>query len=314
MATFSQWNRTQPLRAVTWLCGPEPALVREVLAVYRAACPADCQVVLWAGAGPDSGVWDVVLTDPLPEFPRLVTVHGAQRLKDFSPLTALLEGAGPDGPRVVFVSAEDDFTTDSGELVPHLAAVKASKHGQLIRCCPPARPADLAALVASWWPDCGPALAWQLLQDCGGSLSQAAEACGKAVRAGLAPGRETAAAVCEAEPGAEFADALIAGDKAAAMAAAQRAGHAETGAGLGLLASRLSHLAALAEAIRGGARSYELAQKAQVNRWLAGRLAPYAPSYDAARVARARELLARAESAHRGGAGAGVAQLVVAGW
>jgi len=312
MATYSQWARTRTLKPVTWMCGDEPALIRLVLGAYRAATPSDCQFVLFAG-GPESDLWDALLADSLPEFPRLTVVYGAEKLKNLGPVSALLAEASADGPRVVFVSAAADFAK-AGEEPEHLAAIKKSRQGQLIRCCAPSKPEDQVILVASWWPGLTRNQAWTVLRRCGGSLTLAAEACDKAVRARLAPAEASITAVCEAEPGAAFADALVKGDKAAAMAAAQQAGPGDTGYGLAVLLTKVGQLGAICAAQKAGAGPRDLAARTGLGRWIVSQLAPYAAPYDAGRVTRCRELLAMAESRHRTGAAAGVAQAVVACW
>lgn len=312
MATYSQWAKTKTLKPVTWLCGDEPALIRLVLAAYRTATPADCQFVLFAGE-PESDLWDALLSDSLPEFSRLTVVYGAEQLKNLVLVSALLAEATADGPRVVFVSADADFARP-GEEPPHLAAIKKSRHGQLLRCCAPSRSEDQVALIASWWPGLTRNQAWKVLRRCGGSLTLAAEACGKAVRAGLGPSETSIPVVCEAEPGAAFADALVKGDKTAAMAAARLAGPGETGYGLAVLATKLGQLGAICAAQKAGAGPRDLAARVGLGRWIVSQLAPYAVKYDGDRVARCRELLAMAESRHRTGAAAGVAQAVVACW
>jgi hypothetical protein len=99
------------------------------------------------------------------------------------------------------------------------------------------------------------------------------------------------------------------------MAAAQLAGPAETGAGIGLLVSRLSMLAAINYAQRQGAALADLPRQVPwIDRWLLSQLAPHAASYDHARVRRRRELLAMAEHFWRGGAADGVAEAVISLW
>lgn len=313
MATYSQWAKTKVLKSVTWLCGDEPALSRLVLDAYRGATPADCRFALFAG-GPEPDLWDALLADSLPEFPRLTVVHGAERLKNLTPVSALLAEAAADGPRVVFVSADADFAKSGEKTAPALAAIQKSRHGQLLRCCAPSRSEDQVALVASWWPGLTRNQAWTVLRRCGGGLTLAAEACDKAVRAGLGPSETALAVVCEAEPGAAFADALVKGDKTAAMAAACQAGPGETGYGLAVLTTKLGQLGAICAAQKAGAGPRDLAARSGLGRWAVSQLAPYAVKYDGDRVARCRELLAVAESWHRTGAAAGVAQAVVACW
>src|SRR6516165_7844027 len=39
MATYTVWARKRPVRPIAWLCGPEWALVRDVLSAYDAVAP-----------------------------------------------------------------------------------------------------------------------------------------------------------------------------------------------------------------------------------------------------------------------------------
>jgi hypothetical protein len=316
MGTFSQWSKTRKVAPLAWVCGDEPALVREVVSVYRATCPGDRQLTVTAGEVPDRDVWDAALSD---SPTRLLVIRHADKLGDLAPMAALAAGASATGLRVVFVSEAGDFAkVDAGGkkvLAPHLEALKDSKHGQLVRCCAPTRAEDRAALVASWWPGADTGHAVLVLRLCGGDLTLAREACDKATRAGLAPEAKHAGLVCMPEPGAGFADPLIAGDKAAAMAAAYQATPDETGAGIGLLAARLPVLAEIHDAQQGGATPGQLPSVLRhIDRFLLHLLARYAGPYDKARVAREREVLAMAEHYWRGGATEGVAVTVVALW
>ena len=135
----------------------------------------------------------------------------------------------------MFVSDAADFARTEADgkkvLAPHLAAIQGVQ----------ARPADplLRAVQVRGPGGAGGHLVArrghrpraQVLRLCGGDLTLAAEACDKARRAGLAPTDRHAALVCEAEPGAGFADPLVAGDKAAAMAAASGPGRPRPGPG-----------------------------------------------------------------------------------
>lgn len=316
MGTFSQWAKSRKTAPLAWVCGDQPALVREVVSVYRSACPADRQLMVTAGQVPDRDVWDLVLSD---SPARLLLVRAADKLSDLEPMAGLAAAASATGLRVVFVSADADFAQVEADgkkvLAPHLAALKASRHGQLVRCCAPTKPEDQVALAASWWPGADTGHAGLVLRLCDGDLTRAREACDKAVRAGLAPERRYAELVCVPEPGAGFADPLIAGDKAAALAAAYRAGADETGAGIGLLASRLSVLSEIHDAQMAGATPAQLPGLLRhIDRFLLYMLARHAGSYDSARAARRREVLAMAEHYWRGGHAEGAAAAVIALW
>lgn len=314
MATFKQWDRARKTSPLAWVCGDQPALVRIVLNEYRAEFSAAETWALWADDEEPRDIWDELLTVQGLNS-RLIIVHRAERLgASLGKMAELASGASSDG-FTVFVSDQADFarTGDDGTkaLAPHLAVIQAAKGGQLIRCCAPSRYEDQLALVATWWPGAGTNHARTVLRLCDGDLTLAAEACDKARRAGLAPTDKHAALACADGSGTAFADLLVAGDKGAAMAAARRAGPGETGAGIGLLASRVTMLAAIHDAPRQAGPLYRVEG---VDRFLLHRLAPHAAPYDAARVRRCRELLAMAEHSWRLGAAPGVAEAICALW
>jgi hypothetical protein len=300
MATYLQWSRKKPLRRVTWVCGPEPVLVREVVAAHREGAPPGQCTAVFAGDAPERGTWDLLLSDPPPGGRRTV-VYEAERLKGTGNL-ALLAAEGADTAYTVFVSGEPDFRRDDGKLAPHLAALQASKAAQLIRCCEPSKAGDRTALVASWWPGATLTFAYDVLTRCG-SLERAYLACEQARLAGLVPSRKAAAAVCPAEPGSDFADLLMAGDRRGAALAAGRLSASGLGAAIGLLASWLT----AAEQVSTGSREH-------ADQFTARRVLPYADAYPADRIRRCRRALAVADSAWRGGARAGVAESLAACW
>lgn len=312
MATFLQWSKKRPLRRVTWVCGPEDVLVREVVAAHREGAPPDQCFALFAGEVPERDVWDALLACP-PPGGRRVVVYGAEKLKDAGNAALLAADPGMEAAYTVFVSADADFPREDGALVPHLAALQASKAAQLIRCCEPAKTEDKTTLVASWWPGATPNFAYDVLARCG-SLERAYQACEQARLAGLEPSRTMAAVVCPAEPGGDFADLLMAGNKRAACAAIGRLSSPDLGAAIGLLASRLTVAEQIGYGVRHGLSPREAAQREQVDRFVASRVIPHAGAYAADRIRRCRQTLAVAESAWRGGTRAGVAESLVALW
>lgn len=310
MASYLQWARKRAVSRVAWVCGDEQALVRDVLDAWSGVAPGN-PVVLFAGDCPERDVWDALLTDP-PPGGRRVTVWGAERLRALGNV-ALLAGPDADGTAyTVFVSAEADFARAEREgkkaLAPHLAALQASRAGQLIRCCRPSDEEAVVQLVARWWPGAGANLAADVLGLCGGSLTAARQACDKAVRAGLEPTLAMAELACPDGPGPGLADLLIAGDRRGALARASGLGHRETGAALGLLAARLAALAEIGELRRRGQPLYRL------DRYLARLLGPHAAGYGPDRISRCREVLAFLESWWRAGADEGIAESLVALW
>jgi hypothetical protein len=267
---------------------------------------------LFAGEVPEREVWDDLLSCP-PPGGRRVTVYGAERLKDASNAALLAADPGMEAVYAVFVSADADFPREDGALAPHLAALQASRAAQLIRCCEPSKTEDKTALVASWWPGATLNFAYDVLARCG-SLERAHQACEQARLAGLRPSREMAAVVCPAEPGGDFADLLMAGDKRGACAVASRLSAPDLGAAIGLLASRLAVAEQISHGTRDGLSPREAASREHVDRFVASRVIPYVGAYAADRVRRCRRALAMAESAWRSGTRVGVAESVVALW
>lgn len=286
--------------------------MREVVAAHREGAPPDQCAVLFAGEAPERSVWDVLLADPPPGGRRTV-VYGAEKLKDAGNAALLAADPGLEAAYAVFVSAEPDFPRDGTALVPALAALQASKAAQLIRCCEPSKTEDKTALVASWWPGATLNFAYDVLARCG-SLERAYQACEQARMAGLKPSREMAAVVCPAEPGGDFADLLMAGDKRRACTAIGRLSISDLGAAIGLLASRLVVAEQIGIGVRHGLSPREAASREHVDRFVASRVIPHAGAYSADRIRRCRRALAVTESAWRGGTRAGVAESLIALW
>jgi hypothetical protein len=311
MATFATWTGKRPVRRVTWVCGDQASLVREVTDAHRAGAPDGQLVTLFAGDGPERDIWDLLLSVPV-SGGRRALVYGAEKLLAAGHVRSLAEAPELAAAYAVFVDARGDFAREGGELVPHLAALQASRNGQLIRCCAPGKLEAQIELVASWWPGASLTFASSLLKRCG-SLDDAWQACRTARLADLKPEPAMAAAVCPRSPAGDFADKLFAGDKRGAMAAAAALPHDETAAAVGLLASRLAAAEAVAGGMRDGLSAREAASRVR-ERYAAARVAPYAAGYQPDRVRRCRQLLARVDSAFRTGAPDGLAEVLVAGW
>lgn len=312
MASYWQWSRKKPLRKVTWVCGPEDVLVREVVAAHREGAPPDQCAVMFADETPEREIWDFLLSSPPPGGRRAV-VYGAEKLKNAENAVLLASDGSLDATYTVFADSGEDFPRDGGALVPHLAALQAAKAAQLVRCCEPSKTEDKTALVASWWPGATPNFAYDVLARCG-SLERAYLACEQARLAGLKPSREMAAVVCPAEPGGDFADLLMSGNKKAACAAADQLSVSDLGAAIGLLASRLVVAEQIGEGVRHGMHPREAASRERIDRFVASRVIPHVGAYPADRIRRCRRTLAVAESAWRGGARAGVAESLIALW
>ena len=311
MATFATWTGKRPVRGVTWVCGDQTALVREVTGAHCAGAPDGQLVTLYAGDVPERDIWDLLLSVPVSGGRRAV-IYGAEKLQAPGHVSLLAHAPELAAAYAVFVDGRDDFAREDGEMAPHLAALQAAKNGQLIRCCAPGRLEAQIELVASWWPGASLTFASALLKRAG-SLDGAWQACRTARLADLKPEPAMAAAVCPRSPAGDLADRLFAGDRRGAMEAAQALPHGETAAVIGLLASRLAAAESVAAGLHDGLSPREAASRVP-ERYAATRVAPYAAGYQPDRVRRCRELLARADSAYRSGAPAGVTEALVAGW
>jgi hypothetical protein len=307
VATYSQFLKHPKFTRVAWLCGTEPVLARAVQEAYARALPALRPLPMWS----DGRLWDDLLTVPL--SPQLVVVRDAEKLRDLSLLPQLLADEF-DGCYTVFTSTEDDFRRDDKKLIEPLAALRDSRHGQLVRCCAPVSDEDAADIVAAWWPGAGRNIAAALLARCGGSLTAAYQAADKAVRAGLAPDTAAIPAVCQQPVHGHYADMLLAGRRREAMDAARFISEAEVGGVLALLASRVALLPLVRDAAQRRESPQDTVRRLRADAWVLRQLRPYAADYDPDRVARCREVLAVAETAWKSGSRTGVLEAVAALW
>jgi hypothetical protein len=274
----------------------------------EALLPAAELCAAWAD---EPGTWDGLLT--IPPGPRLTIVWRAAALGSLDLLPSML-GDEFDGSYTVFMSEEDDFRKKDKALVPGLAALRDSRHGQIVRCCAPSSDEDQAALVASWWPGAGRNVAAMLLSSCGGSLTQAWHAADKAARAGITPLGKMVPVVCTSQPGDDFANVLMAGDRGSAMDTARGMVHGDAGGVIALLAARLQLLPLVREAALRGEDAQDTVRRLKADPWVLRQLRAVAGEYPASRVAHCRELLATAETAWRSGAQEGVLEAIAALW
>jgi DNA polymerase III delta subunit len=322
VATFSQWQRSGcPVRRITWVCGPEQVLSDDVAATVRAAFPSGDRAVYFAGFDVERDIWAACAVISPAGQERLVIVHDAGRLRRPHELVPLVKaGREAAGVYLLFSSAEDDFTRvsapDGGmSLAPHLAAIRDSRNGQLIRCTLP-KDDDLLDWAARQWPGLGRNAAHRLLARAGGDLAAVRDAGNKARASGLAD-EKYIDVLCEQRPGEEFAELLVAGDRKGALAAARdmpSAGSSGMGAVAGLLDYRLGVLYAIREGQRRGFEARDICGQLGVPRFLLARYRDIAGAYGPDRVRRCRELLAVADSAWRTGASMGVAEVLAANW
>jgi hypothetical protein len=311
MATFLQWDRTRPMRRVTWVCGPEPVLAREVVRSYRERQTSVPYRALYAeqSAGSERALWDDLLS--FPPGGRLAVVYGAEKLEG-THMDVLVDSA-PEFHTTVFVSAVADFARGADGLATHLAVIQASRNGQLIRCNAPSKAEDKIKLIASWWPGATRAFAADLLVRCG-TLAATRQACDKGTLAGLLPESASLAYVVSREAVEVFADQIVAGNRKAAMTAARQLSTGEVGQALGQLSWRLDVLGVLRTAQEKGLEPYEVERRFHIDPFIQKRYGPHASSYGHRKREKCRELLAMADSAWHCGTTEGVAEAVAALW
>lgn len=306
MSTFSQWSVKRALLPVTWACGAEDVLAREVVTEYRRVFPALSALTVDASLTPSRDVWDEILSQP--SGGRLSVVTEAHRLMPTPLLRILLDEASLTYP-VVLITHDPKYARKDGE---HLEAIAAAGKAQVVRCVPPSKEEDLTALVASWWPGIGLNAASAVLERCGGSLALAREACDKAVRSAIPP--DMSQIVCRAQPGNGYADMVTSGDHVGALSAAASVPAGEVLGTIRLLAYRLSVLGQLNAALRDGLSAQQQVLRLKADPFLLRKLRPHARDYHVHHEMACREVLAMAESAAQNGARTGVLEAVAALW
>lgn len=302
------------MRRATWVCGPERVLTAEVASAVRAAVPLAASFD--AATDPEADIWDAA--GQLAFGPELVSVRGAQLLRGHDQLIELVRSL-PENPGryLLFVSDASDFPRDAEDsLVPHLAALRDSSLGQLVRC-PAADPAEEPPEWLQEWASrqlggAGRVLGTWLLERTGTDLRAALDVAGKLLGAGLEVTRDSIRQL--AQPAVTYAEALIGDDRPAAMSAAALLSPGDITRSVRLLASRLDTLSALHAAAGQRADARETALRYGVQTFLQRRYKEAARNYPPDRVRVCRSVLAAADGALSGGADTGVAEFVAACW
>lgn len=249
---------------------------------------------------------------------RFTIVRHAEQLRHHERVPLLLASL-PELASVLFVSGDPDFASVKGpggqkQLVPHLAAIRDAKSGQLIRCCRPGKEEELLKLVASWWPGAGLNLAARVMDWCGDDLNAAYGACELARRSGLPAHEEQLPLACQQyRPGSGFADLVITGKTRAALAVAADLSESDALLALGKLNAGLAQIRSYASWKSSGLPAGEI-EKRGISRYRQRLLAPDAGRYGPDREIRCRHLLASAEEALRSGARTGVLEALAVLW
>lgn len=278
----------------------------------------DCEAYT-AGQVPERDIWAAVLAVPYGAS-RFVVVYEASRLQKWEMLKEWLaarremsqcwlvldDTPAEDFPRV---SAEDKDV-----LAPQAALIRDSSLGQLVRC---------SALsdddLASWVQRETQARvsaddARYLMARASGDLTEVRDVCRKAAVLDGGASREALAVLCDEHPAAEFAEALLRGERRQAAMAAMAMSREDTGWAIGLLVSRLDMLEAIRRARDAGAMPHDTARHSGVKAFLVREYGQLSGQYGDARLRQLRSVLAAADDAWHSGARDGVAELVAACW
>lgn len=306
---FKQWlvrNSSDISRQVVWCHGDQPVLQKEVVDSYvRAFNPVlvDASISVISSEA-EKQVWTLAQQLPLlPSTYRIVVVHEAQNIKDWSPLARWIENRKSNPfTLLVFVSSK--------EILPPLESVK--KCGYVIACKHP-NPGDMAVWANRIVP-LAPSVAEHLVSRVGSNLRLFKSTCDKLAQLSGNITTATVDALCGEEVSADFVDSLILLDKVHAMSVTSYIPEQDQRMLVGLLNSRLSLMSRLHEIQIQGLSRRDISNLPDVPYFLADRYLGVAASYGEARCRYRRQVLALTDEALQSGAYIGVLESLVALW
>ncbi len=317
MGTFAQWQRTidkGEVRRVTYVCGPQRALVHDVVAVTRKLI-APGELDQHTASGTDKDLWPQAFQHAMVAGGnRLLLIRDAEKISNWAPFTRWITGLRQlPGVHLLFVSNDDDVPRGPGgkraAAAPHIEAMKPPR-GYVVRCTEPAED-DAVAWVRARSP-LDDNTARHLLSRVGGDLTAAAAVCAKlAVFGDVTVSTTVVDELVAARPGDDFVDSLLAGKKHDAFALIGQLGERDQLKVLGLLDQRLDMLTLLWES---QAHNRYGGPVAGVNPFLVRRYTPMAKDYQPQRCAQRRQVLAVIDDAVRSGARDGIWEVLVALW
>jgi DNA polymerase III delta subunit len=306
MASYAQWRTSVDkgeVRRVIYVCGSERILVHEVVATtLNLVNPSHLDYVSLSAADAHTNeIWAAAFAYPLtPGAARLVYIRDADKVRSWAQMQPWFDHARRlPGVHLLFDSPAESVPDE-----PHLALIRARRHGQIVRCATPNKTDMIAWVRRRGRLDVTGAV--RLLTRVGWSVPRAADACDKLTLFDARPSDASIDAVCHAAD-TDFIDALLAGDKPAALRVADTVDTSM----LTTLAARVDLLARLHNAARLGHGASDIRGE-----WphLVARYLPIARNYDPKRCAHIRQALAVTEDAYRSGARIGVPEALVAMW
>lgn len=322
MGSYSQWRVSAAkgtVRRFTYVCGTERFLVDEVISTTRKNLGLEsheCVTLVLGGANGQTSerdMWELLGSIPV-TGKRLAIVHGAERIHRWYHLENLIDaGRELTGTWAVFESADDNYPFTEHGVAQHIAALRDSTSGQLVRCSRPSED-DQLAWVISRLPAAGKLLASYVLQRTGIDFSSAAAVCAKASLFGDKVNEQLIDLLCEEQPADGFADCLIFLRRDRALLCIPSMDESEMLRAFALLDSRLETLSILHKAFREKKDVQEINSKFGIHHIIIKKFRDASGAYDRDRVRACRAALAMVEDAWRSGARAGVAESLVALW
>ena len=329
MSTFSVWlqayTKDPTPKRVIWVCGPERVLVDDVVSSTVRALDlrpwSEHRLVM--GEDKEKDIWELAMQYPLELEDRVIVVHAAERIKDFSPLKNFLASARSNPTtHLIFVSNSDRAEKTPGnreedikpELLPHLKAIQSK--GRIVEC---KKFTNATWKHAMAWiaarADVSPSVAKHILVRTNGDLRAVRDVCAKVAVIPNATNQHINM-LCDVMPTDTFADALMVLDRKTALAALGGMSDEEQTQALYDLNYRLEEARAVHDMIA------ERKTKAEIRGMLRSRgkahlvdhLMDVSKYYNRKRGLEVRRVLDAAIRAHESGARGGVLESVIAVW
>lgn len=316
------------VKQITWLCGTEPVLIEDIVDTLRAHFedePWNFSTFV-AGDDPDREIWADLDQHPIDgRTPRLVIVRNAEKLKDLSRIVSWVstKNANPL-THVVFVANDQELVRSDPtpeqkrerkrpDLLPHLAAIQGK--GALIECKPFTQ--ATAKHAVTWVQskvEIRRGVAGKLLERANGDLRLTRDAYRKLSVFPDEISEQTINLLLSARPRMSFVDAVLEIDKRAALLALEHLPVSEYSATLGLLDQRLEVVGQVRDMLVSHQSVGQITAALGNMGFLARDLIPLAKSYDKARRAALRALLAKTDEALRAGVTRGPLEILVHFW
>lgn len=311
-----------------YVCGAERPLVEEIVAaIERLIDPHDLDyAILSAGRTSDADVWAHANQYPLvPERHRLVIVRDAEKIRDWRQLGPWLDSRHIPQNHVLFVSNEEDVERDEDQAMVAEHVKRIAKTGRFVRCSPltrgewdwrtRSRTTDEAArYVESRHPRFSTALAAHLLDRTASNLSAALNVARMTDYLEGEVTEMTIDALARESPARTFVQELSAMRKPRALEVLEEMDESDYGRAIGELDFRLDALSRIHREQKKHSSTQALAKQTGVENWLVREMKDHAKHYDATRVLRDVNALARADAQLHVGSATGVMEALVAKW